>query len=275
MSISAPRYVSGPIPLVGRTHRTLAIVRRELARRAGWGTWVVVGLTYALVNLVVVLEVQLSGLFGALSLATFDGPYSSPLWPLLILIVASAVGAGSIAEDVGNRSITLYLSRPIHRSDYLIAKAAAVGTWIAIAAIGPGLVAVTIVASLGSVSASLALQAAAGFLAVGLVTTIFFTGLALGLSSITTKSLYAAVGIFGLTLSLEIGAAVVGGITGNPYVPYASPITDILNVAGSVFSVGGTLSTEPGGSALVLLVGGAASAAVAVWRLERVEVVGE
>jgi ABC-type transport system involved in multi-copper enzyme maturation permease subunit len=260
---------------VGRVYRTLAIVRREFLRRAGWGTWLTVGLAYLAVTLTVAIDVWFASLIGRLSLSTFETPYENLLWPFLILVVATIVGAGSLAEDVGNRSIALYLSRPIHLLDYLAAKASATGAWLVIAAVGPGLAGLLVVVALGEVSESIALGAAAGFVAAGLLATVFFTGLALALSSVTTRSLYAGAGTFGVVLTLEVGAGVVSGITGNGTVLYAGPFTDLRSVAQGAFGLTGPFATDPVTSAALLAVAGGLLAAFAGWRLSRVEVVGE
>jgi len=67
---------------------------------------------------------------GAVGLSAFSSPYGGTLWPLELLLVTAATGAGSIAEDLSSRSITLYLSRPIHLIDYLGGKAAGLGFWV-------------------------------------------------------------------------------------------------------------------------------------------------
>jgi ABC-type transport system involved in multi-copper enzyme maturation permease subunit len=275
VSINAPRYGAAPVARTGRIDRTLAIVRRELVRRAGLGTWLVIALTYIAVTLTLTLNTYFASVIGTLSLSTFEVPYASPAWPFLVLIVTTAVGAGSLAEDIGNRSITLYLSRPIHRTDYLAAKLAATGTWIAIAAVGPGLLGLAVILALGWAPLSLVLSGVAAFLATGLLATVFFTGLALALSSLTTRSLYAGVAIFGVILSLEIGVPVVTGLTGNLSAAYASPITLILSVAQSAFGISGPYATDPLTSAALLGFGGAFLAIFAAWRISRVEVVGE
>jgi ABC-type transport system involved in multi-copper enzyme maturation permease subunit len=275
MSISAPRYGAAPVARTGRAFRTLAIVRRELLRRSGPGTWVVITLTYLAITLVLTIDTEFASLTGTLSLATFETPYSSPAWPFLMLIVATTVGAGSLAEDIGNRSITLYLSRPIRRIDYLAAKATATGTWIVVASVGPGLLGLAVVLVLGWAPASLVLAGAGAFVATGLLASVFLTGLALALSALTTRSLYAGAAIFGVVLSLEIGAPLVSGLTGNASVAYASPITDILSVAQSAFGLSGPYATDPLTSAAILGLGGALLAVFAGWRISRVEVVGE
>jgi len=275
MSISAPRYGAAPVARTGRIHRTLAIVRRELLRRAGLGTILVLALTYLAVTLVLTINTDFASLTGSLTLATFETPYASPAWPFLMLIVATSVGAGSLAEDVGNRSITLYFSRPIRRIDYLAAKTAATGTWMVIAAVGPALLGLAVILALGWAPASLVLAGAGAFVATGLLASVFFTGLALALSSLTTRSLYAGVAIFGVVLSLEIGAPLVSGLTGNSSAAYASPITDILSVAQSAFGISGPFATDPLTSAALLAFGGGLLAIFAGWRISRVEVVGE
>ena len=275
MSISAPRYVSAPTPLTGRSSRVVAIAVRELVRRATWTTLFPVAITYLGIVLIGAINVAFASAIGRLSLATFESPMESPVWPLLMLIVATAAGAGSLAEDVGNRSFTLYRSRPIHLIDYLSAKTIACGGWLLIAAVGPGLVVVAITAALGYPSASLAAQAAGAYLAVGLVAAIFFTGLALALSSLTDRALYAGVAIFGIVLSLYIGAALVAGITGNVYVPYANPVANLHSLAHAAFALGGTAETNPLGSAIVLTGAGVVLWIFAFWRLQHTEVISE
>jgi hypothetical protein len=274
MSISAPRYAAGPVQLRGRLHRTLAILFRELQERAGAGTWFVMALTYA----TVVLTVVLGALFappGGASLSTFYSPFSSPAWPFLVLIVTTAVGSGAIADDLGNRSITLYLSRPIHLTDYLAAKASAVGVFIALAAIGPGVAGIVVLAGLGSISATLALSAIGAFIAVGLVTVVFFTGLAVALSSLSTKPLYAGVGIFGATFAAEISAETIGGVTGGTSIRYLGPFQDVQAAATGAFQTGASGTIDPLGASFLLLGAGILLLLGAWIRLARVEVVGE
>jgi ABC-type transport system involved in multi-copper enzyme maturation permease subunit len=275
MSISPPRYAAAPIDRRGRMYRTFSIARQEFLNQSGGATWAVVGLTYATVVLVITIDSELASFVGQLTTGTFESPYESTVLPLLILLVATIVGAGCIAEDIRSRSIVLYLSRPIHLIDYLAAKMASTGSWILLATVGPGLIGVGIVAALGAVSLSISISAAAGFLATGLLVAVFFTGLAVAFSSLTSRSLYAGVAIFGVVLSLSIGVGVVFGITGNPAVLYADPLTNLRSVAEVAFGVPGPHPTDPVASAIVLVGSGVALAAIAAWRLSRVEVVGE
>jgi ABC-type transport system involved in multi-copper enzyme maturation permease subunit len=275
MSIAAPRYAAASTERLSETYRTLSIWRQEFLRRAGWGAGLVVALSYIAVTIFVVFDVEVASATGLLAVSSYDAPFQSPLWGLLMLIVATAVGAGSVADDVGSRAIVLYLSRPIHLLDYLSAKAASVGSWMVIAAVGPGLVGVGILAALGVGSATTNLEAAAGFLVTGLVASFFFTGLAIALSTLMSRAIYAGVAMFGIVLALDISTDVVAGITGNLNVYYLSPITDLTNLAAGAFHVPGPFTTDPTTSGLLLVAVGVLLAVVAYWRLSRVEVVGE
>jgi ABC-type transport system involved in multi-copper enzyme maturation permease subunit len=234
-----------------------------------------VTLAYLAVVLTTTVNVFFASLLGNVTTATFTSAVDSPAWPFLMLIATAVVGAGSIADDVGSRAFTLYFSRPIRLLDYLAAKTLACGSWLVIAAVGPGMVAVATTVTLGYESTAVALGAVGGFLAVGLLAAVFFTGLALALSSLTNRALYAGVTIFGLILSVYIGAPVVAAISGNTYVLYANPLTDLLAVAHAAFSVPGSTTTDPGTGASILAGSGVAFWAFAAWRLSRIEVIAE
>ena len=275
MSISAPRYAGESTVRAGRSGRILAIVSNEIRARAGWGTGATVVLSYLAVVLIVVLTAEFSSFLQGVSLSTFHAPYGSPIWPYLILIVATAVGSGCIADDLGSRAITLYLSRPIHLLDYLTAKTTAVAFWIGLTAIGPGVVGVIIAAGLGLASGPVAVSAAVAFLAVGALTTAFFTALSVALSTLTTRALFAGVAIFGSTLSADLAATAVASATGRPVVGYLSPIGDLLAASQAAFDTGASNGIAPA-TAVALLVGATIVLLVGTWlRLDRVEVVGE
>jgi len=275
VSISAPRYVQGPVARAGRPWRILAIVEREVLRRATWGPLLAVALTWLVVVLEVVVNVYFATLTGGSVAAAFESPYESVVWVLLLLIVTATVGAGSLADDLGSRSITLYLSRPLRISDYLAAKGSAIGAWLLIAGAGPGCVAAGVTAALGYVSASEALAAVAGCFAVGLVMAIFFTGVALALSSLTRRSLYAGVAIFGTVLSVTVSVSVVAGITGTAKLLYADIVANVQSIAEAAFGRPSPYPTDPLASVAVLVLTGSVLAVLAWWRLTRVEVVGE
>jgi len=275
VSISAPRYAAGTVVRTGRGSRILAIASREFFRRARAATLLSVSLTFFVVVTVIVVTVFFASLLGTANAGDFETVYESPVWPFLMLIVAASAGAGSLADDVGDRSISLYLSRPVHLVDYVAAKTVACGGWLLISTVGPGLTGVAVTAALGYASASVLLAAIAGFVATGFVAAVFFTGLALGLSSLTNRALYSGVAIFGVVLVLYIGGSIVAGITGNIYVPYANPIENIRSVAHGAFGLSGTTATEPAASAVTLVGAGVVLWVFALWRMRRVEVISE
>jgi ABC-type transport system involved in multi-copper enzyme maturation permease subunit len=275
MSISAPRYSTGPLPRLGRGSRVWAVAIQEFSRRTRGSVIAPVMLAYVAVVTTTVFFVFFTSLIGTVTSATYTAAVSTPIWPYLLLIVTATAGAGSVAEDVGSGAIALYLSRPIRRLDYLAAKTVGCGSWILFAALGPGLVAVVITAVLGYASSTIAVEAAAGFLAVGLLATGFFTCLAIALSSLTNRALYAGVTIFGLVLTLDIGASLVSGISGNSEVLYADPISNLLAVAHAAFGVPGNYPIDPATSAVILIVSGVALWAFAGWRMGRVRVITE
>lgn len=274
MSIAPPRYAAESIVRVGRGSRIAAIFEREVGARAGVGTWLVVAFAF-LSNILVLLIRIVIFPSEPVGLSAFSTPYGGTLWPLEILLVTAATGAGSIAEDLASRSITLYLSRPIHLVDYLGGKAAGLAFWIGLVAMGPGVVAAIMAAALGGVSASIALSAILACVGLGLLATAFFTGLALALSAWTARALYAGVAIFGLILGLEISVLAIWGTTGNAQIPYLSVFVDLQNVAYYVFQSPGITSTYPGLSAVYVGAAGAFLILLTWLRLERVEVVGE
>ena len=65
MSISAPRYVSGPVVHMGRTTRALAIFQRELLRRATWGPLLAVALTWLVVVISATFNVAFASFTGS------------------------------------------------------------------------------------------------------------------------------------------------------------------------------------------------------------------
>lgn len=275
MSISAPRYVRGPVAHLGRESRGLAVLEREFLRRATTGPLLVVTLAFLFVVLDVTFSVNFAAVTGGSVMGAFESPYRSTFWTLLMLIVSAMVGSGALADDIGSRSITLYLSRPIHLTDYLLAKAAATGSWVLIAAAGPGCVAAGLTAALGMVSASTALTAVAATLAVGMVTSLYFTGITLAFSSLTGRTLYAGVAVFGAVLSVTASTEVVSGVVGNANILYGDPVTSLNSIAQASFGLPSPYPTDPATSALLMVLVGLLLGALAWVRLSRLEVVGE
>ncbi|MCI4365108.1 MAG: ABC transporter permease subunit [Thermoplasmata archaeon] len=209
---------------------------------------------------------------GSPQLSNFATPYNSVNYLILATLLTASIGAGAIAGDVATRSIALYLSRPITTLDYLVGKGAAVGLVLVLFFLVPGVAACLFAYFVGNVSGGLALTAMGAFVLVGLVMVVLFTTLALFLSSLTRRPIFAGAAIFGVLVSAEVLAALVRSVTQSVQALYVSPLEDLLAVAQSVFGV--TPAIDPLGALGVVFGISAVTALVTYLRVLEVEVVG-
>jgi ABC-type transport system involved in multi-copper enzyme maturation permease subunit len=209
---------------------------------------------------------------GSVGLTNFATPYNSVDYILLATLLTASVGASAVAGDFADRSIALYLSRPITPADYLFGKAASVGLVLAIFFFVPGVGACLFAYIVGNVSISLAVTAIGAFLAAGALMVVVLTTLAVFLSSLTRRPIYAGAAIFGVLVSAEVLAQLVSGVTGNVHALYVSPLEDLVAVAQALF--GESPSLDAGTAAVIVLLLAIVAAAVGYFRVRRVEVVG-
>jgi ABC-2 type transport system permease protein len=280
VSIFLPDYSLPPPPLLSRRHRIRAILNQEIRVRSRAINFVVLALIFLVVVLPVVLVFYLISLVGSVvvggspALALFNEPFALGVWQFFLVLLATSVGAAIIAGDLATRAITLYLARPITPADYLAAKAGAVGFWLALGAVLPGLVGTALVLALGYVSLPLALEAAGGYLLTGTLAVVSLTGLTVLLSAVASRSTYAGAGIFGALIGSEAIAAVLSGVSANGGFLYLSPLEDVTAVARAAFGLSAApLDPWVAGSLLVLL--GIVALGVAYVRLGRTEVLAE
>jgi ABC-type transport system involved in multi-copper enzyme maturation permease subunit len=277
MSISAPRYTITSLERESRARRVRVMVVDGLMRRLGALNIVLIVLGSLIVGVEVVLFTTptfatiING-GGSVDLANFATPYRSVAYLLLATLLAASAGASAIAGDVANRSITLYLSRPITPVDYLVGKGLAVGLVLLIFFLVPGVAACLFAYVVGNVPIGLALTAMGAFAAVGLLVAVVFTSLALFLSSLTRRTIFAGAAIFGLLVTAEVLAVLVGSVTGSHQSLYVSPIEDLLAVAQSVFGVTPSVNAEVAFAAVAGL--SVVSVVLAFLRVRQVEVVG-
>ncbi len=276
MTITRPEVGHAPPALLPRYDRVLAIWETGVRERFSGINIALLALVFIVVLLplgaIFYLHSALLGVSTTNLLTLFDFPYEIDAWFFFLILLATSTGASIVAGDVAARTLTLYFSRPIERSDYLVAKSSVVGFWMGLGAIVPGLVGVVIVLSLGYVSLGTALTGAAGYFTVGLLATIVFTGIAVGLSSLTSRRVIAGAGIFGVLVGIEVVAVVFAGVSGQAYFDYLSPEADLFAVSQSVFQVGGS-ALDAGNAAAALLLEGAAAFGLAYLRIDRSEVV--
>jgi ABC-2 type transport system permease protein len=278
MTIHPPRYSLPPPALLPRSRRVQAILRAGILERLGTMNIVLLALIYIVVLLSTIVPFYLFSLTpipgSGPAIALFYTPFSIQVWFFFTVLLAASVGAGVIAGDVASRSLTMYLSRPISRLDYLVAKSGAVAVPLALGALLPGLIAVIIVLSLGYISLPVALVAAGVYALVGILAIASFTGVSVLFSAVSPKTLYAGAAIFGSLVATEVVAAAISGITNNTAVQYVSLDADLIAVAQPLLNAGGN-PLDPWVAGGILVAFSVVAFLVAYLRLARTEVVTE
>jgi len=276
MSISLPRFTRRETPLLGRSHRTRAIVftglRREFRRPASIFAIAVGTLITTVTSIFFVLFAPFLLQGQPLDLTFFYLPASNLSILFFVTLMAAIVGSGLVADDLRTMALTLYLSRPITQADYLTAKAAVLGPLVAMIAILPLAITPIVAALLGLFAWTVALSALGLSLVIGLVLTAFYSSIALFLSSLTSRKAYAAAGIFAVTFGLTIPAQLLASAINQPALLYLSPWENFLAVARAAFGVaGGPIDWSP---ALGILLGETVFASLITYlRMRALEVI--
>lgn len=278
MSISLPTYTRRETPLLGRVPRVRTIVvtglRREFRKPAaifaiGLGT---ASTTISAIFFVLFARFLLPG--QPIDLTFFYLPASNVGILFFVTLMAAAVGAGLISDDLDTMSLTLYLSRPITPADYLIAKAAILAPLVSMISILPLFITPLLAYLLGLFPWDIAFAAMGLAIAIGSVLTAFYTALALFFSSLTRKKGYAAAAVFASTFGLTIPVEILAspGAINAPDLLYLSPWDDFLAVARGAYGVTGGPIDWP--LALAILLAATVLAAYATYRrMQTVEVV--
>jgi len=149
-------------------------------------------------------------------------PFSSLLGSIqLILIFMSALAAPMlICTDRAYGVYPLYLSRPIHAYDYLLAKGAAVFGVLLLFTLGPGLIllgAKVVLAGEPLNYLTNHLRDAGALLASSVLMAMFISSLAMAVSSLTTSRGYAAGGLIGGLMLLSFVPSLLFLITQNAW----------------------------------------------------------
>lgn len=279
MSIFLPDYSRPPPALLPRSARVRAILGAEVRARSGAINLILLALIHLVVVAPIVVEFYFQGLASGFvnlgpALALFYSPFATGVWSIFLVLLATSVGAATIAGDTASRSITMYLCRPITALDYLGAKLGAVGVWIAFGAVLPGCIGSIIVLALGYVALTVALQALGAFLLAGLLGVFALGGLTILLSALASRTAFAGAGIFGVLIGSEVIATVLSDVSHHASFLYLSPLNDWAASARALFGVAGDpLDPWAAGGALVVL--GAVGIVLAYLRLRRTEVVAE
>ena len=199
-------------------------------------------------------------------------PASNGFVLFFVSLMAAVIGAGLIADDMQSMAFTLYLSRPITQTDYLLAKAAILAPLVSMVTIVPLLLTALVAALLRLVSWTIAVEAMGISLVIGGLLTLFYTAITLFLSSLTRRKGIAAAGVFAVNFGLTLPAAVLANQIQNPSILYASPWNDYLAVASAGFGAAGAGIDWP--AALAILLGVTVLAALLTYvRMKAVEVI--
>ncbi|HEU5471018.1 MAG TPA: hypothetical protein VFV67_10225 [Actinophytocola sp.] len=125
-------------------------------------------------------------------------------------VFAAIVGPELVSRDLRNKVLALYLSRPIHRSDYALAKLAALATAVFVLFTGPMLIMFVGMAFNTSTGLSGVLDEIGGLLA-GLAAAVIhsavFAALALPLAALTGRRMFGT----GLIMAVFLLSAPVSG----------------------------------------------------------------
>lgn len=280
MSVNAPRYAIGERISQGRRDRLWAIFAVNFKLRTGRAlplVLIVLGMIATIVPLLVtVLTYQTLGLGAGLALAAFYDPYSNFLLFLFIMLLTALVGGGIVADDIGSKAISLYLSRPITLGDYLVAKGGVVAAALGLIAVVPGILGALLAYVLGYVDATVAAEALGIYVGLGLLLTLTFTSLALFLSSLTDRRSWAGAGIFAFLLMDDVLADILRGVSHNVAWLYVSPWEDLTCVARYLFDVPtGADSIAPAVAFAILAVLVTLLGSATYLRLSRMELVTE
>src|SRR5881397_3877469 len=155
MSITLPTYSRLEIPLLGRRQRVQAIIttglRREFRRPAAIVVTVLGAAFTTITSIVLLIFAQILIPGQAADLTFFALPASNGFVLFFVSLMAAVIGAGLIADDMQSMAFTLYMSRPITQTDYLIAKAAILAPLVAMVTIVPLLLTALVAALLGRV----------------------------------------------------------------------------------------------------------------------------
>jgi ABC-2 type transport system permease protein len=117
-----------------------------------------------------------------------------------IMLLVAFVGPSLISRDLRFNALPLYLARPMTRLDYFLGKLGVIGWLVALAAVGPAVLAYAIGAcfslNLGVVKDTYTVLL--GSIAFGLVITLSIGTFVLALSSLTRRSLYVGIAWAGM-----------------------------------------------------------------------------
>src|SRR6058998_824287 len=243
MSISLPTYSRLELPLLGRWELVRAIIatglRREFRRPAAIVVTVLGAAVTTITSIVLLIFAQILIPGQAADLTFCYLPASNGFVLFFVSLMAAVIGAGLIADGMQSMAFTLYLSRPITQTDYLLAKAAILAPLVSMVTIVPLLLTALVAALLRLVSWTIAVEAMGISLVVGGLLTLFYTAVTLFLSSLTRRKGIAAAAVFAVNFGLTVPAGILADQIKNPAILYIAPWNNYLAVAIAAFGASG------------------------------------
>src|SRR3989442_4313366 len=200
MSISLPTYTRLELPLLGRRERVQAIIatglRREFRRPAAIVVTALGAAFTTITSIVLLFFAPILLPRQPPNLTFFALPASNGFVRFFVSLMAAVIGAGLIADDMQSMAFTLYMSRPITQTDYLLAKAAILAPLVAMVTIVPLLLTALVAALLSRVSWTIAVEAMGISLVIGGLLTPVSTPGTLLLASLTPRAGFSSSGDF-------------------------------------------------------------------------------
>lgn len=132
-----------------------------------------------------------------------------------VLLFVTFVAPEAICPDRRNRTLSIYLSSPLTRNTYVLAKAAAVATVLSAVTIGPLLLLLLgyMFQNLGPDGPLEVARTFAEIVVGGLIVTLIYTAVSLALSSLTDRRAIAAASTILLLIGSNIVAVVLTEVT--------------------------------------------------------------
>ncbi|GAA2360458.1 membrane protein [Catellatospora methionotrophica] len=182
-------------PRLGRAYAARSLFEHGVRVAFGLGRsakakifpWIVIGLVTSLAVIVVAVKAQ----SGEMILTYQDLPSTASV---LVMVFLAVVAPELVSRDLRNQTLPLYFSRPIRRSDYALAKLAALTTAVWLLMAGPQLLMFLGSAFSAADTAGVAAEAR-GMLGGWVIATCYalvFSSLAILIASIASRRAFAA-----------------------------------------------------------------------------------
>lgn len=197
----------------------------------------------------------------------------SRLWAILAAIW---YGAGLLCEDRRLGAHLLYFSRPLTRTDYVVARICTATFFVALATFVPAILLVTICSWSSPDWYFLTEQTdvAIGTLVFGLVTALYYGLIVLAISALAPRRVYAMVAVFPVILIPHAIGRTISRVLGDRSWNMLSPVTNLGRLGDEWLQVRERFYTWPAWQSGVVIAGTmVVCLAIIVWRVRRWEVV--